>query len=253
MAASTLECRNLVKSFGGLRAVDDLSVAFEPGKATALIGPNGAGKSTLFHLLTGALQPTSGEITYHDRRIDRLPPWCVAREGIGRLFQDVRVFPKLTVLDNVLTAFPGQCGENVLSTLFQRRRVREEEQRNVERALQLLGSVGLEDRTSSSADALSYGQQKLLAIARLLAAGADVLLLDEPTAGVNPEMIQVLISTIRKLAREGKTIVVIEHNMNVVLEIADWVHFIHEGQVVAFGLPDDVLGDRYVRATYLGL
>lgn len=249
----TLECRNLTKTFGGLKAVDNVSVIFEAGKVTALIGPNGAGKTTLFHLISGALRPDSGEVWYRGRRIDGLPPWRIAQMGIGRLFQDVRVFGRLTALDNVRVAFRKQKGENPLWAILRWLRVNREEQILTDEARRWLEFVGLRELENSLAEDLSYGQQKLLAIARLLAAGADVFLLDEPTAGVNPEMVRSLLSLIRRLAKEGKTVVVIEHNMNVVMEIADWVFFMDEGQIVAFGLPEEVLGDRTVRAAYLGI
>ena len=253
MAEVTLECRNLVKTFGGVRAIDDLSVTFEAGRITALIGPNGAGKTTLFHLITGALRPDAGEILYRERRIDHLPPWRIAQLGIGRLFQDVRVFNKLTVLENVLVAFRGQSGENPLNSLLRRSAINRQERANVEEARRRLDFVGLGGLSAARGEDLSHGQQKLLALARLLAADADVFLLDEPTSGVNPEMVDTLLDLIRRLAGEGKTVVVIEHNMDVVMEIANWVYFMDEGEIVAFGLPDEILGDREVRAAYLGL
>jgi len=253
MGEVTIECRNLTKTFDGIKAVDGVSLTFEAGKVTALIGPNGAGKTTLFHLISGALRPDTGEIRYQGRRIDGLSPWYIARMGIGRLFQDVRVFNKLTVLDNVRVAFRKQDGENPLWALVYWPWVLRQERELTKEARQWLAFVGLSDLEQAWAEDLSYGQQKLLALARLLAAGADVFLLDEPTAGVNPEMVRSLLRLIRHLAEEGKTIVVIEHNINVVMEIADWVFFMDEGQIVAFGLSDEVLGDRTVRAAYLGV
>lgn len=249
----TIECKNLIKSFGGVRAVNDVSIAFDAGQVIALIGPNGAGKTTLFHLLTGMLRPDAGEVVYRRNRIDRLPPWKIAQLGIGRLFQDVRVFRKLTALENVLVAFREQRGENPLASLFLRPVVLRQEQEFLAQAQQHLDFVGLNQLKSSRAEELSFGQQKLLAIARLLAAGADVFLLDEPTAGVNPKMVRALLHIVKRLAREGKTVVVIEHNMSVVLEVADWVYFMDEGEIIAFGQPDEVLGDQEVRAAYLGL
>jgi len=248
-----LECIEVAKSFGGVRAVDSVSLTFEPGKVTCLIGPNGAGKTTLFHLISGALRPDSGEIWYKKRRLDGLPPFRVAQLGVGRLFQDVRVFHKLTVLDNVRVAFRHQKGENPLWALVRRPYVSRQERSITREAKYWLEFVGLSGQEQMQAEDLSYGQQKLLALARLMASGADVLLLDEPTAGVNPEMVRLLLDLIRRLSEEGKTVVVIEHNMNVVMEVADWVFFMDNGQIVAFGLPDEVLGDRTVRAAYLGL
>ena len=244
---------NVSRSFGGICAVNNVSLGFEEGKVFCLIGPNGAGKTTLFNLITGYLRPARGRIYYRDRDITTLKPWQIARLGVGRLFQDIRVFNRLAVLDNVLTAFKNQPGENALISLVAPWKVAREEKRLVERARDLLSLVGLAEQEESLAEDLSYGQQKLLSIARLLAADTDVLLLDEPTAGVTPFRVKALLDLIRKLAGAGKTIAVIEHNMSVVFEIADWVYFIDEGQVASFGIPNDVLGDPDIRAAYMGL
>lgn len=242
-----------MKSFGGLHVVHDVSVSFEAGKITALIGPNGAGKTTLFHLIAGALRPDSGEVIHNGQRIDGLPVWEIARSGIGRLFQDVRVFGRMTVLENVLIGFPGQNGESLAGALLSRGRVAHQEAEHRAKAEGLLARMQLDRYATAAAAALSYGQQKLLACARLLAGGADTLLLDEPAAGLNPEALAQLQKILRQLAEEGKTMVVIEHNMSTILEICDWVNFIDEGQIVAFGLPSEVLGDPGIRATYLGI
>ena len=254
MGNITLKCRNLTKVFEGIHAVSKINADFEAGKITALVGPNGAGKTTLFHLMTGFLRPDGGAIYYRGRRIDGLPPWRIAKMGIGRLFQDVRVFQKLSALDNVLVAFRDQPSENPLRAMVWNILGRRREAHLVDEARQCLDFVGLLDQEQTPAEDLSYGQQKLLSVARLLAMGSDVLLLDEPTAGVNPEMIRRLLELIQRLAYErGKTVVVIEHNMNVVLEIADWVYFIDGGQIIAFGFPQEVLSDPKVRAAYMGL
>lgn len=251
MSEVTLECLELSKSFGGLRAVDDVDLAFEAGKVTALIGPNGAGKTTLFHLFTCMLEPDDGEVLYRNSSLIGLQPWEVARLGIGRLFQDVRVFEHLSVIENALVGF--HRGESPLAALVARHRIFREEVKQKRQASRWLEFVDLADHHPVAAEKLSYGQQKLLAIARLLTAGAEVLLLDEPTAGVNPLLIGRLLAVIRTLAGEGKTVVVIEHNMNVVLDIADWAYFMDDGKVTAFGLPEEVLDDENVRARYLGL
>jgi ABC-type branched-subunit amino acid transport system ATPase component len=250
---SILELENVTKTFDGVRAVDDASVGFDKGKITALIGPNGAGKTTIFNLISGFLRPDAGTIHYREKDISGLVPWDIAHMGIGRLFQDVRLFDRMVVMDNVLTAFKKQKGESVLMSVIARWKVIKEEQSLKSQAMRFLEFVGLTEKAEELAENLSYGQQKLLSIARLLAADSDVLLLDEPTAGVSPQMIGPILDVIRKLAREGKTLVVIEHNMNVVIEIANWVYFMDEGQVVSFGLPNEVLGDPEVRAAYIGL
>jgi len=250
---NNLELIDVSKSFDGLKAVDQVSIGLQKGKITALIGPNGAGKTTIFNLISGFIKPDSGQILYRGQNMVGLSPWEIASLGIGRLFQDVRVFSRLTVLDNVLVAFKGQKGEKVMVAILGRGKVLSEEARNKEKALELLRFVGLAEKASDLAENLSYGQQKLLSIARLLAAEADVLLLDEPTAGVNPAMIGQILKVARTLAEQGKTVVIIEHNMNVVVEVADWVYFMDDGQIVSFGLPKDVLGDPEVRRAYIGL
>lgn len=254
MAGVTIECRDVVKTFGGVIAVNTgQDIWFRSGRVTALVGPNGAGKTTLFHLIAGTMHPDSGDILYNGKRISNLPAWQIARLGLGRLFQDVRIFNKLTALENVVVAFQQQLGENPVAPFFLPRAVAKREAALKREAEELLRFVGLQHQKTDLGEALSYGQQKLLAIARLLAAHSDVLLLDEPTAGVNPEMVKHLISVIRRLASDGKTIVVIEHNVNVVTEIADWVVFMDEGQVIGFGPPSEVLSDERVRAAYIGM
>jgi len=250
----TLECIDLTKTFGGIHAVDEVDLTFEAGKITALIGPNGAGKTTLFHLINGYLKPDAGKILYREKEIQGLPPWKIGQLGIGRLFQDVRVFSNLTVWDNLLTAYKYKLGENPLWNVFLPNKILWETRMAEKQARKWLDFVELSDYQNHLAEELSYGQQKLLAIARLLVNDAGVLLLDEPTAGVNPEMIKNLVALIQRLAREeNKTVIVIEHNLNLVLDIADWVFFMDEGKITAFGKPYEVLSDVSVREAYLGL
>lgn len=250
---SILELKNISKFFGGVKAVNKVSLGFESGKITGLIGPNGAGKTTVFNLISGFIRPDEGEIFYKGKNITGLPPWNIAQTGVGRLFQDVHAFQRMTVLDNVITGVKKQKGGNPFISVLAPWKVIKEERHLTDKAMELLDFVGLADKANDLAENLSYGQQKLLSIARVLAADADVLLLDEPTAGVNPKMISALLDVIRKIAKDGKTVVVIEHNMNVVIEIADWVYFMDEGQVISFGLPNEVLGDPEVRAAYIGI
>lgn len=249
---SILELDNVRKSFDGICAVDDMSLGFESGKITCLIGPNGAGKTTLFNLITGFLRPETGAIRYRGRDITNLSPWRIAGLGIGRLFQDVHIFRRLSAIDNVMAAFKDQAAENALLAMLAPWRTIKVERALQEQCQSLLGAVGLNGMDHTLAEDLSYGQQKLLSLARLLALDADVLLLDEPTAGVSPPRVKELLELIRRLAASGKTVVVIEHNMNVVVEIADWVFFLDQGRVTSFGKASDVLSDPDVRATYLG-
>jgi ABC-type branched-subunit amino acid transport system ATPase component len=245
--------KHITKTFGGVHAVEDVSMRFMPGEVTALIGPNGAGKTTLFNLISGHLPPDQGTVRYRGDELTGLAPHQVARRGVGRLFQDVRLFGRMTVLDNVRSAFPDQRGESVWRSVVARWRVNRQEQDHTERAMALLEQVGLTGKTDALGETLSYGQQKLAAIARLLAMGADALLLDEPVAGVNPGLADTLLETVRGLADDGKTVALIEHNMNAVLEVADQAYFIDDGRRTAAGRPRDVLADPDVRAAYMGL
>ncbi len=255
---SVLLLDNIWKTFGGVRAVNGVSIDFQAGKATCLLGPNGAGKTTLFNIISGFLTPDRGDVIYLDVEgaewnLVGLRPWEIARLGIGRLFQDVRVFKGMTVLDNVLTSFQGQLGESSWNTIFAREAMREQERDFKERAEELLLLVGLEDRLEALAGELSYGEQKLLSIARLLATDAEVLLLDEPSSGVDAQMNKVLLDLILRLKGEGKTIIIIEHNMSFVIKVADWVYFMDEGRIPAFGRgpAKEVLDRPGVMAAYI--
>jgi ABC-type branched-subunit amino acid transport system ATPase component len=250
---TALELRGVSKAFGGVWAADHVTMGFERGRVTGLIGPNGAGKTTIFNLISGFLRVDEGTIFCNGKEITGLSPWRIAGAGVGRLFQDVHLFSRMTALDNVMVAFQKQAGENPLAALFGRWVVSAQEKKRRARTLELLDFVGLAGKAGEPAEDLSYGQQKLLSIARLLAADAGVLLLDEPTAGVNPQMVELLLDVIRRLARDGKTVVFIEHNMNVVVEVADWLYFLDDGQVESFGRPKDVLGDPEVRKAYIGV
>jgi len=248
-----LRLNNLTKYFGGLKAVDSVNIDFKKGKITGIVGPNGAGKTTLFNLISGFLIPDAGEIYFKNKRIDGLPPWERARAGIGRLFQDVRVFKKLSVQDNVLLGRLIHPGENPLNNFFAFKKVNRMEKELFEKARYWIEFVGLSGKEEAPAESLSFGQQKLLSIARMLMGEYELLLMDEPTAGVNPRMIKNLLNLIKQIAEQGRTIIFIEHNMNIVLEIADWVYFLDEGKVVSVGYPKDVLGDPKVRKAYLGI
>lgn len=248
-----LELTNITKRFGGLTAVNNISIGFEKGRITALIGPNGAGKTTLFDIISGFLSPDAGQVSFRSETITHMPAYEVARKGIGRLFQDVRVFDKMTLLENVCVAKKGQPGESPLQALFRPGLVVASQRETRKAAVNLLRSVGLDTMANLWAEQLSYGQQKLLALCRMLANDAELLLLDEPTAGVNPAMIDELLTTIRGLTKNGKTVIVIEHNLNVVLSLCDWVFLLDEGQVTAFGTAKDVLLDSALQEAFLGV
>ena len=240
-----LGTQNLTKSFGGTVALDHVSVEFLPGSVTALVGANGAGKSTLFNVVAGFIAADAGEVYLKNGpslRVDGLPVHEIARRGIGVLFQEVRVFKKLTVLDNVAAGAQDQPGESSLNALLRRPRSLAREREVQQKAVQLLEFVGLSEQARYFADQLSHGQQKLVALARLLAANAKILLLDEPTAGVHPDRIDQLLKLIRKLAEDhARTIVMIEHNRSAVRRISDRVFRMERGAIVAAGSPQEVL------------
>lgn len=251
--SNILELKNVSKSFGGIKAVDNVNIGFAKNKITGLIGPNGAGKTTLFNLISGLLKLDEGEIYFKENQIDNLKPFERTLLGIGRLFQDVRVFNKLTCLENILLAFKNHIGENVYETIFRQNTLKNSEAEKITKAEELLEFVGLIDKRNSLAENLSFGQQKLLSIARLLAMDSELLLLDEPTSGVHPQLIEKILELIKSLPEKNKTIVFIEHNINVVLKIADWLYLLDEGKVVAFGLPYEVLEDKITKEVYLGV
>jgi ABC-type branched-subunit amino acid transport system ATPase component len=247
-----LELTNITKRFGGVTAVNDVSIVFEKGRIAALIGPNGAGKTTLFDIISGFLAPNNGKVVFRDQAITGLPPFDIARKGIGRMFQDVRVFDRMSLIENVCVARKNQLGENPLCALLRPKRIARSQRETREAAMELLRSVGLESKASLWAEHLSYGQQKLLAVCRLIANDSELLLLDEPTAGVNPAMIGEILELIRRLAKNGKTVLIIEHNLNVVLSLCDWVYLLDDGELVAFGTAKEVLGDGALQVAYLG-
>jgi ABC-type branched-subunit amino acid transport system ATPase component len=240
-----LRTHRLTKRFGGVVALDDVSVEFYPGSITALVGSNGAGKSTLFNVIGGLVAPDSGKVTLgngSEVQLTGLPPHAIARCGIGMLFQDVRIFRKLTALDNVAVGAQAQPGESPISTLFRRSVSRAREHEVIETAMQYLEFVGLSDKSHIWAEQLSYGQQKLVAIARLLAADSRVILLDEPTSGVHPDRSDQLLDRIQRLADDhNRTVIMIEHNHEVVARISDRVYQLETGRIVAYGTPQDVL------------
>lgn len=248
-----VECRGVSKQFGGVAAIDDVSVRFVAGRVTALIGPNGAGKTTLFHVMSGALAADRGEVYLEGSRIDGRPPWRVCRAGLGRLLQDVRLFGHMTVLENVLAGFKRPLGENPLASMFWRGGVLREQEKHIERARYWLERVGIADLEASMGADLSYGQQKLAAMARMLVAEPKVLLLDEPAAGLNPTVTATLVTLLRELAAEGRCVVAVEHDLGFVLEASDWTECMNNGKILVNGSPATVLNDEAVRQAYLGV
>lgn len=242
---------DLTRSFGGLRAVDVDHLELERGVVTALIGPNGAGKTTLFNLLTGFDRADSGRWSFDGQPVSSPSPDQLARKGMIRTFQLTKSLAKLTVLDNVLLGAPDQAGEHLWTAPF-RSRWRDQEQANTERAEELLERFNLAHMRDELAGTLSGGQRKLLEVARALMADPVLIMLDEPMAGVNPALAQSLMRHITLLAYEGLSVVFIEHAMDVVTGISDWVVVLAQGQVIAEGPPWKVIHDEEVIDAYLG-
>jgi len=247
------ELKNVTKNFGGLRAVDALSFSVEKNKVTSLIGPNGAGKTTAFNLITGFLQPDAGEVYFRDKDITGLPPHEVIKLGLARTFQDLRLFNRLTALENVLLGMQGRRGEFMWEAVMRGRNVRESVKKDLQRALNLLDLVGLCDKADDLVENLSYGEQKLLAFARLLASDSDLLMLDEPASGLPLGTVDEILQLIKNVVGQGKTALVIEHNMEAVMGISDWIIVLNFGRLIASGTPEEIQKNEEVIKIYLGL
>ena len=247
----TISCDRLCKSFDDIRAVADLTLELPETGVVAIIGPNGAGKTTLLNLLTGFLRPDSGRCFLGDREITQLAPHRIARLGVGRTFQDLRLIEQVPGLENVMLARPNQRGEGLMAALL-RFGVAKEEAANREEAMRLLRFVGLADKAAGLAGELSYGEQKLLTIACCLATEARVLFFDEPVAGVHPEIAGQILDRLCKVRDDGKLVVFIEHDISAVRRVADLVIVMDDGKVITQGPPGEVLERPEILEAYVG-
>ncbi len=248
-----LEVRELVKDFGGLRAVNKCSLAVKRGTITGLIGPNGAGKTTLFNLITGFYKPDSGHVIFRGEEITGLPPHRIFHKGLCRTFQIPREFKQMTVLENLMLVPAGQRGENIFYSWFLPHLVRRQEREIREKALSVLEFVNLIHLKDEYAGNLSGGQKKLLELARTLMADPQLVLLDEPGAGVNPTLMKRLAANIQYLCEEkGITFLLIEHDMDLVMNLCNPVIVMSEGSKLAEGTPEEIKKNQSVLEAYLG-
>ena len=248
-----LRIEQLTKDFGGLRAVDRCTFEVPEGMIFGLIGPNGSGKTTVFNLITGFLTPTEGKVYFRGREITGLRPDQIVQRGIVRTFQLVRTFNRMTVMENLLMGAQHQVGENVLWGLLRPPRVERQERAAIERARALLAVVGLEGIADEYCGNLAYAEQKMVEITRAMMADPQLIMLDEPTSGINPTLVNRILDYIRRLRDEqGKTFLVVEHDMRVIMNLCDRIAVLDYGQKIAEGTPEEICANAAVIDAYLG-
>lgn len=249
---SLLSLKNLTKTFGGLKAVDDVSFDVEEGSVMGLIGPNGAGKTTVFNLITGNYKPNSGQVIFDEKSIEGLLTHRIVSMGIGRTFQTIRLFQNLSVLENVLAGCHCRMKSGAFSAMFHTPGQKKEEAAALEQSLKELEFVGLRQEAAQLSTSLSYGNQRLLEIARALATQPRLLILDEPAGGMNEQETEDLMELIRKMRERGLTILLIEHDMKLVMQACDELVVIEYGRKIAEGVPEEIKENPRVIEAYLG-
>lgn len=250
--STILELEGLTQRFGGLVAVNDVTMSLEPGEIRGLIGPNGAGKTTLLSLIGGQMRPVSGQVVFDGVNITRTRPDQRAALGIRRTFQNLKPFSEMTVLENVMVGFHTKSRAEIIEALLRTPRQRREEQQIVDEGHGVLAKVGLTDHALKPAGSLAYGHRRLLEVARAIIAHPRILLLDEPCAGLNPTEAMEFVRLIRRIRSEGVTIVLVEHQMDVVMSACDTITVLNYGEMLAEGAPPQIRQNPDVREAYLG-
>ena len=247
-----LSAENISINFGGIKAVDDFTFNIKKGEIVSIIGPNGAGKTTAFNLLTGVYKLSSGKIFFKGEEIQNKIPQEIVKRGIARTFQNIRLFKDMRVIENVMIGNHINTKYTLLDSILSNKKFRTGEDESALKAIKILDSLNMLDKKDSYADSLPYGDQRKVEIARSIATGAELILLDEPAAGMNPQESEELLSFIESLKNLGITVLLIEHDMSVVMNVSDRIYVLDNGKLIAQGIPEEIVNNKEVIKAYLG-